>query len=197
MCGRFDFHGEALDIEAAFGLTVSGKPTPACYNVAPTMQSSVLLAGEGGAAQLVALTFGLKRERGGLWVNLRSETSMRPAKGMTPCAVLANGFYEWRGEGKGKQPYYVRLPEQKVFGLAAWRRGGSFLILTCEPNELLAPVHPRMPVVLDKELLMPWLRGDLREATPYPAERMQAYPVARNVNDARFDAPSCITPLGD
>ena len=167
-----------------------------CYNIAPTMQASVLVPQGSAGVQATPLTFGLKRERGGLWVNLRSETSMRPRPGLTPCAVLANGFYEWRGERKGKQPYYISLPEQKVFGLAAWQRGQSFLILTCPPNALLAPVHPRMPVVLDKQLLLPWLHGELGEAAlSYPAERMQAFAVARNMNDARFDDPRCIVPV--
>ena len=120
------------------------------------------------------------------------------------CIVPASGFYEWRREGTGKQPYFVRPAEDEVFALAAiwdhWegKQGEvieSVAIITTSANELMQPIHDRMPVILGKENVASWIAPQteldktLAMLKPFPPERMVAYPVNSVVNSARHDGP--------
>ena len=123
------------------------------------------------------------------------------------CIVPASGFFEWRRQGAGKQPYFVRPAADEVFALAGiWDRweenqGGiieSVAIITTSANELMQPIHDRMPVVLEKENVAAWIapQTELDKALamlkPFPSERMVVYPVNSFVNNARHDRPECI-----
>jgi putative SOS response-associated peptidase YedK len=151
-------------------------------------------------------------------INARSETvaekpSFRAAFRRRRCLVVADGFYEWQKLNGGKQPFYIRLQDGRPFAFAGlwehWKGPGDTIIesctlLTTQPNELLRPVHNRMPVILQvkdydlwldtevqqKELLQPLLRA-------YPSEELEAYPVSRWVNSPRNDGPQCIEPLAE
>ena len=123
------------------------------------------------------------------------------------CIVPASGFYEWRREGTGKQPYFVRPAEDEVFALAAiwdhWegKQGEvieSVVIITTSANELMQPIHDRMPVILEEEEVAGWiepatkLEKALAMLKPCSSAMMLAYSVSSLVNSARHDGPECI-----
>jgi putative SOS response-associated peptidase YedK len=121
--------------------------------------------------------------------------------------VPADGFFEWRKDGRARQPLLVRRKDQAPFAFAGlWERwaqpGGAVLrsctIITCPPNALIAPVHDRMPVILAPGDLERWLdpEADGRELLgPCPAEWLEALPVSPRVNSPQNDDPECILPL--
>jgi len=150
------------------------------------------------------------------FVNARAETAwekpaFRSSARYRRCLILADGFYEWTGPKGDRQPWRFIVDQGAPFAIAGlWARketpDGSELLtctlLTTEANERVRPFHPRMPVILPREAFDLWLRpGPLTadEARPwlqpFPAERMQAYPVTRSVNNPRFDEPAAIQPL--
>jgi putative SOS response-associated peptidase YedK len=123
--------------------------------------------------------------------------------------VLSGGFYEWqKGAGKVKQPFWIGMKDGGEFAMAGlwerWRdreRGEaieSFTIITTVANVLVAPIHDRMPVLVDPANFDTWLTaaeppmGLLRA---YAAAAMEAYPVSRAVNSPAQDEPSLIEPL--
>jgi putative SOS response-associated peptidase YedK len=127
------------------------------------------------------------------------------------CLVLADGFYEWKGERGHKTPYYIRLKSGEPFAFAglyeeneiAGTPAGTFAIITTEPNELMQPIHNRMPVILDKDLEAEWLNPDIEPdqalkilAHHFPAGKMEAYEVSKKVNTPGFDAETLLNPIG-
>ncbi|MCA9916322.1 MAG: SOS response-associated peptidase, partial [Anaerolineales bacterium] len=154
---------------------------------------------------------------GSRMINARSETvtekpSFRTAFKRRRCLIPADGFYEWQKLGSGKQPMFIRPAEgeERPFALAGlWEfwsdpDGGtiqSCTILTTSPNELMAPIHNRMPVIIEPEDFDLWLNPEpdpeqgLHLLRPYPAEKMAAYPVSTVVNNPRNDVPDCIQPI--
>jgi putative SOS response-associated peptidase YedK len=129
------------------------------------------------------------------------------------CIIPADGFYEWRKEGKRKVPMWVYLKTKQPFAFAGlwdvWRkpdgkRVESFTIITTEPNELVRPVHNRMSVILQPEDEEEWLdasRTAFHKARslfkPYPPELMDAHDVSTIINSAKYDGPECIQPVVD
>jgi putative SOS response-associated peptidase YedK len=145
-------------------------------------------------------------------INARSETAadkpmFRHALKKRRCLVPASGFYEWLATGGRKQPYCFRSWDEKPFAFAGlWERWEgpdgpveSCAILTTGANELVRPVHDRMPVILPRLHWQAWLDRDLQEAAavvpllrPYPSDAMRAYPVSLLVNNPRNDRPECL-----
>jgi putative SOS response-associated peptidase YedK len=124
------------------------------------------------------------------------------------CLVPADGFFEWRKDGKRRQPLLVRRKDGAPFAFAGlWERwkqpDGQVLrsctIITCPPNDLVAPVHDRMPVLLDPADLERWLDPEAANGRellkPCPAEWLEAVPVSPRVNSPDNDDRACITPL--
>ncbi|MDX1578845.1 MAG: SOS response-associated peptidase, partial [Gemmatimonadota bacterium] len=149
-------------------------------------------------------------------INARSETLVeRPAfRDLVPgrrCVVPADGFYEWRREGEGKQPYYVRRPDEGPLALAglwdAWERPEgcveSCTVITAPANRLLLPLHDRMPVLLDEEGVDLWLDGSVGDPAralealgPSEAVPLEVFRVSRRVNGIRHDDAELIEPEG-
>lgn len=146
-------------------------------------------------------------------INARSETvsekpAFRQAFKQRRCIIPADGFYEWQRTAGKKQPFFFRMRNEKSFGFAGlWERwegeGGeavnSCAILTTEANEVLRPVHDRMPVILHPDDYDLWLSGDARELNlikemlrPYPAGEMVGYPVGTSVNSPRNQGAALI-----
>jgi putative SOS response-associated peptidase YedK len=151
-------------------------------------------------------------------INARAETltelpSFKPLVDRRRCIIPADGFYEWRMEGRRKVPMWVHLKTKEPFGLAGlwdvwWKPDGkrvkSFTIITTEPKELVRPIHNRMPVILQPEDEDQWLdasRAPFAKAKsllkPYPEELMDAHDVSTVVNSAKYDGPECIQPVSD
>ncbi len=150
-------------------------------------------------------------------INARSETvlekpAFRQAVRQRRCLVPADGFYEWKKSESGKQPYRITLQKGQPFYFAGlsehWRSSEgeeihSFTILTIEPNELMAELHNRMPVILRPDEASAWIDPQ-REAEalvhhlrPYEADQMRAYPVSQAVGNVRHDYPQLIEPQSE
>jgi putative SOS response-associated peptidase YedK len=163
------------------------------YNIAPTQV--VLGARDGGRAVIEPLTWGLHGR-----VNVRAERLTAGGRVGHRCVLFADGFYEWRD----RKPVRFTLHSAEPFALAGvWapvREGPpACAIVTCEPNELVRPVHDRMPAIVPADALDVWLGDDDLPADvarailqPFAASAMAAQPVSRRVNNARYDAPDVL-----
>jgi putative SOS response-associated peptidase YedK len=146
-------------------------------------------------------------------INARAETlaekpSFKRLIGKRRCVVPADGFYEWRKERKRKVPMRIRLKSEEPFGFAglwdSWRKPDgkelqSFTIITTEANDLLGPIHDRMPVILAPDGEKLWLESSLQDFSkvssllkPYPSDQMEVYEVSTLVNSPRNDLRACI-----
>jgi putative SOS response-associated peptidase YedK len=128
------------------------------------------------------------------------------------CLVPATGFYEWKKESRGKKPYYVRMKDNSIFSFAGLydqyrasdgQQVATFTIITTEPNEVVSPLHDRMPAILKREDEEIWLQSCIlyRDQVveilqPYPASQMIAYPVSKAVNTPDNDRAELIRPVG-
>ena len=127
------------------------------------------------------------------------------------CLVPASGFYEWKKDGKRKIPYYIHLKDSPLFAIAGlydvWYDAfnvahPTYTIITTDANDLVAPLHDRMPVILKQEDENRWLAGDAPTSAemkkllgPYPPGEMDAYPVSSRVNSPAVDDEQLIRPL--
>lgn len=221
MCGRFTLTPSAEQIEARFGVPLL-QPYQPRYNIAPTQEILALISDAQGR-HIESLRWGLIPH----WakdpkiaqklINARAETlfekpSFRDAVKRRRCLIIADGFYEWRQTPQGKKiPVYVRLKSQEPFGFAGLWESWNFpdgqilktcTIITTEPNELIKPIHNRMPVIVPKEYEGLWLdpspkaRSELeRVLRPYRAEELELFDVSAAVNSPSTDGPECIQSL--
>ena len=219
MCGRFT---RTVSVEAAakaFDVDEISSELKASYNIAPTQKVAVIV--KDGKKKLIEVRWGLVPSWakdiaiGNKMINARAETitqkaSFKNAFKKRRCLIVADGFYEWQKVGDGKRPVYIRLKSGQPFGLAGlyetWRSPEGEEIMTCaiittEPNELMQPIHDRMPVIIPKDNQDLWLDPQVQEEAvlrdllaPYPADAMQAYPVSRRVNSPANNSAECIKP---
>lgn len=220
MCGRYTFTNpdavkaalEALDVEIEAAL-------PRRFNVAPTQEMPVVVAREGGVACLsmkwgIVPFFARKDAKPMQLINARSETvaskpTFKQSVQKRRCVVPADGFFEWKRDPDGtKTPYFIRLRTESPFWIAGIYEaaGGDvpagYALLTTGPNELMKPIHDRMPVILSTDRAKAWLQPGALEneqiaafCTSYKADEMRADEVSRIVNNARNDVPDCVVPV--
>ena len=220
MCGRYLLISPVEAMRRLFD--VGGfLNLPPRYNIAPTQEAPVVRLERDGGRELVPLRWGLipswvkDSSIGNRLINARDDTvaekpAFRTAFRQRRCLVPADGFYEWQARPGGKQPYRIGLADDGLFafaGLWEWwksREGESletYTIITTDANDLLRPIHGRMPVIIDEGDHARWLDpktapADAKELLkPFPSERMRAVPVSRHVNNVRNDDPDCIAPL--
>lgn len=148
------------------------------------------------------------------FINARAETleerpSFNEAFRSRRCLIPADGFYEWKRTGKSKQPYYFQMKDEMPFAFAGlwdrWEKDEALItscsIITTGPNELLAAIHDRMPVILSPEAYNAWLREDADPAelrhllAPFPAASMKSFTVSSLVNQAQIDEPQLVEPV--
>ena len=221
MCGRFTLTADAKKLAESFvDFTPPPENTPR-YNIAPSQPVAVVA--NTGENKIDFFTWGLipswakDPKIGNKLINARSETlaekpSFRTAYRRRRCLILTDGFYEWRKNAdKTKTPMYIQLESQEPFAFAGlweqWFSPHGDQVLTCtiittQPNDFMAQIHNRMPVILPPEAYTQWLdpaeqKPDTLQPLlkPYPAEEMTAYPVSRQVNNPRNDVPDCILPV--
>ena len=224
MCGRFTNKAKPEQVEKEFKL---GRINPNLFqprfNIAPAQMIDVVFEPE--TERIISqLKWGLvpfwaKDESiGNKLINARAETvsekpSFREAFKSRRCIIPASGFYEWKRQSAGaKQPFYFYMKEKEVFGFAGlwetWidKQTGEELetctIITTEANDVLKPVHDRMPVILKPEDYNEWLDSKEKNTeklqkflAPYPAGEMDSYAVSRSVNIPDTDSPALIEPL--
>jgi putative SOS response-associated peptidase YedK len=182
------------------------------YNIAPS-QNILAITQHNGEREASFYQWGLvpawsndhRREHVGL-INARAETllekpSFSESFQRRRCLIPADGFYEWKRSGKSKQPYYFQLKDEGAFAFAGiwdqWQGDGRLIvscaIITTTPNELLASIHDRMPVILSPSSHRAWLHNEATPAeltallSPFPADEMKVYPVGNEVNRATID----------
>jgi putative SOS response-associated peptidase YedK len=210
MCGRFAQRTDPKRVAKWFGVEEVPELEPR-YNIAPTQEILGVRETEDGR-EVAFYKWGLIPS----WakdtsiatrlINARSETvrekpAFRQAFKQRRCVIPADGFYEWqRTEGR-KQPFFFQMRDESPFGFAGlWEQWkgeegqviNSCTILTTEANEVLKPVHDRMPVILHPDDYALWLEHDTRKLEmvedllrPYPAEEMASYPVSTLINRPR------------
>ena len=220
MCGRYALSSSVELLVELFALarTVSFDPR---YNLAPTDVAPVVRTTDDGRA-LDLFRWGLipfwakDPSIGSRMINARSETArekpaFRDAFARHRCIVPADAFYEWKKLPDGKQPYCIRRADNTPMAFAglwsSWRpaedaeRIRTFTILTTRPNEMVASLHDRMPVILEPESFASWLDADAGADAlvdlldPAADGVLEMYPVSRRVNSVRNDDPACMTPV--
>jgi len=179
------------------------------YNICPTQSVAVVL--NDGSNAITTARWGIESSWGGLLTNARAEgietkKSFRNLLTKQRALILTDGFFEWQNRpgNKLKVPWYFRLKTRKVFAFAGiWENEGkaepTVCIITTSPNEIVAPVHTRMPVVLARKFYETWLSMDgqpveklLACLVAYPAEEMESHVVSTIVNSAKNEGPECI-----
>ncbi|RBI59129.1 SOS response-associated peptidase [halophilic archaeon] len=216
MCGRTALFIEQQDLEDRFGAKVvtDGGYTPR-YNIAPGEPLEVIT--NEATDEIDQYHWGLipfwADEPGEGIINARSETASEKrvfadAWESRPCLVLSSGFYEWQKQNVGpKQPYRVYREDTSAFAMAGlwdvWEGDEEQIscvtILTTDPNEMMSPIHDRMPVVLPTDAEERWLSAGPNErktlCQPYPGDDLAAYEISTRVNNPGNDDPSVIEPL--
>jgi putative SOS response-associated peptidase YedK len=226
MCGRYGRRADKQRIAAAMqaGYTNVFEEIPPSFNVAPqTFQPVVRLSRDSGERQLALMRWGLipwwakDGKIGFSTINAKAETlstspAFREAFQRRRCLVPADWFYEWmRIDPKAKQPFAIALKDQSMFAFAglweSWKdkatgeRLHTFTIVTTDPNEVVAHLHNRMPVILSPKDYDRWLAPvDLAHLPvdllrPFPADMMTAWKVGKAVGNVKNDDPSLIAPI--
>ena len=221
MCGRFTLLTPGESLAGQFELPAVPPLAPR-YNIAPTQPVAAVRVNDAGKKELTHLHWGLipawakDLGMGARMINARSETvtekpAFRAAFKYRRCLIPADGFYEWQKLNGKKQPMYIMAQDGGVLAIAGiWERwmspDGSEIescsLLTTSPNELLQPIHDRMPVIIAPADYDAWLDPKVQQAEmlqpllrPYPAALMTAYPVSLLVNSPFNDTPDCIRPV--
>ena len=185
MCGRYALHSNPEVLALQFGLDSVPEFRPS-YNIAPAAEILVVRPGTAARAR-----WGLR----GRFVNLRAETVLSRFGASGRCLVPASGFYEWKAEGRRKQPYYFSPARNALLALAAlWERDTCSLITT-DPNPVVRAVHDRMPLMVPRSLYQAWLHGDETILRSPPEIELRAHPVSMAVNQAANDSPEMIEPV--
>ncbi len=222
MCGRFSQTASPEVIAQQFELTDPPLFTPR-YNIAPSQPiAAIRIDPDTTTRKLVMLRWGLipswakDPKIGNQCINAKAETvaekpSFRSAFKKRRCLVVATGFYEWQIQGRTKQPIWIGLRSHRPFAFAGlWEHWTpaegepreTCTIITTEPNDLMAPIHNRMPVILAPASYDQWLDPTFQHIEPlkallrpYPSEELMAYSVSTLVNNPGHDAPQCLEPV--
>ncbi len=219
MCGRFTQTISSSDIAKAFNLAHVPHLAPR-YNIAPTQRvGTVLRSAPESEREFRWLRWGLiphwakERSIGNKLINAKAETvaqkpSFRRGFCHSRCLIIASGFYEWQQQENHKQPFYIQHIDSLPFALAGlwsiWQSPEVETIATCtiittEANEIMQPIHKRMPVILEPNDYDLWLDPTVQKPEllqpllhPYNSDKLKAYTVTTLVNNPRNDSPECI-----
>jgi putative SOS response-associated peptidase YedK len=217
MCGRYVRKSTRREIAQWFDADdVDTVEWGASYNVAPqTFQPVVRLNRDTGTREIALMRWGLvpywseDAKIGFSTINAKAETvatapAFREAFKRRRCLVPADAFYEWQKlDPKHKQPFAIGLASREPYGFAGlWERWKdphtrewleTFSIITTDPNHVVAPLHNRMPVIIERQDYGRWLGGSdsqppLELLRPFPAEKMVAWKVDKAVGNVRNDS---------
>jgi putative SOS response-associated peptidase YedK len=225
MCGRYRRTSSEEELCRLYNIPIPPQlDLPVSYNIAPSQKVLAIRFNlKTNQRSLDALQWGLvphwakDPKIGYKTVNARVETidtapSYRQAFEKRRCLIPADGFYEWRTIGGIKVPFAIAMKDDRPFVFAGlwegwkdpstdeWLR--TCTIVTGDPNDLVAQIHTRMPVILPEECHAKWLGevkdGDLKELLkPYPADRMKMWPIGPRVNSPKNDDAELIEPLSE
>ncbi len=227
MCGRFaiftDFEFVKQYLEAEFppDLEEMRENLYPSYNVAPTQQAMVVKVDHDSKKRFI-----LPHQWGLIpfWVKKLEDLKIKPpinakAEGIANkpmfraafktrrCLVPIDGFFEWKGRGKNKQPYFIMKQDEKPYTLAGlweqWKQDDepveTFTIITTESNELISKLHNRMPAIIDEDNYEAWLDPENNDKEtlqkllkPYPSDRLKLRAVSTTVNNVRNNSEECV-----
>jgi putative SOS response-associated peptidase YedK len=219
MCGRFVQKSDLRKIAPLFKAAIVESDVQPSHNITPRQPIAVVM--EKGQRKIVTMKWGLvphwaKDEAiANKLINARSETvtekpSFRDSFKKRRCLIIADGFYEWQGMGLAKRPFFICMKDEVPFGMAGlydvWTSGTGEQITTCtiittEANEIMKPIHHRMPVILDAKDYDLWL--DVEKAVdanlqtilkPCDPGLLQTRQVNLIVNNPRNNSPECMVP---
>lgn len=221
MCGRFTLAVEITKITVRFDAGTAIQEWKPRYNIAPG-QSALAVISENDERSIVSMRFGFiprwaeKKQTGYSMINAKAETiakkpSYQQAFQQHRCLIPADGFYEWKQTDQGKAPYRLAMKNGDLFAFAGiwdtWtdpegQEINTFAIITTGANALTEKLHDRMPVILHQKDEHIWLDSHVVQPeqlqpllVPYPASKMEMFPVSPIVNSWRNDSPECIQNL--
>jgi putative SOS response-associated peptidase YedK len=224
MCGRSSLTKTEKELEARFKATFYSdeleryNPIPN-FNVAPTNMQPVIINKD--LSHINIYRWGLipswaKDEKAGFnMINARVESLMEKSafKNLVSkkrCIVPMDGFYEWKKKGKEKQPYRIFTKDNEIFGVAGlydeWKnpQGAtihSYTIITLEANEFMAPIHDRMPAILNMDAEKFWLDDTIPNQdliallVKYESDKMDSYPVSSKIGNVKEKGKELINPI--
>ena len=219
MCGRYSLIGDIGELAGRFEFDGDWLAFESAYNIAPTQEVLTVVGGETRRAGF--MRWGLiphwakNASIGSRMINARAETvaekpAFRDALRRRRCLVLADGFYEWQRTGGPKRPMRIVMRSREAFAFAGlwsvWKESNgnrvpSCAIITTQANDLLRPIHDRMPVILPKDMEDFWLDQSINDPDalgsvlfPYADDAMEAYEVSTLVNSAANDGPEVMEP---
>lgn len=225
MCGRFALYADYDTLLKRFDIEETAIGQAAYeerYNVAPSQEILAIIS-DGQNNRLGTLRWGLippwakDQKIGYKMINARGETaaekpSFRHAFKKKRCLIPANAFYEWKKDASGKKPMLIHLAQDELFAFAGlwetWKSPEgktihSCTILTTGPNELMADIHDRMPVILTKKAERVWLDPEIQDPEvlkelikPYASGELQAYEVSEAVNSPKNEGAELIREIG-
>lgn len=219
MCGRFSLTVCSEQISKRFNLSKVPKIQPR-YNIAPSQDIATVVQSKAGEeTQFQWMRWGLVPhwakdiKIGYKLINARVETvaekpAFRSAIKQRRCLILADGFYEWQHQGKQKQPYYFQLESAELFAFAGlWETWNSSedeqvvscTILTTAADEVVNPIHERMPIIVPSQYYEMWLDPEITQpqkilplVTESDRTSLQAKPVSTMVNNPKCDRAECL-----
>ena len=216
MCGRYTLTKPLEEIEFHFSPILIQLEYQQRFNIAPTQQLPIVIQKD-MQRQLVPMTWGLvpswakDQSFGARMINARSESvhekpSFRSSFKHQRCLVPADGFIEWAKEGKEKIPHYIQLKTQGLAAFAGiwseWKKQEPHLItysiITTQANDLLLPIHERMPVILSPQDYSSWLDPKTDQEVlrsllvPFPDDLLAFRRIAKTVNSAKNDRPEVL-----
>jgi putative SOS response-associated peptidase YedK len=219
MCGRYGFV-PGKNFDERFQVEHQQETLLPSYNVAPGATMPVVLRNSPNRVELMKwglIPFWAKDPKNSYkTINARAETVatspvFREALKRRRCLVPASGFYEWQQTERGKLPYFIHLKDIELFAFAGlydvWQDAEgnelrTYTIITTTPNDLVQPIHNRMPVILHPDDEAMWIDPKMNDTAalrallqPFPNALMEAYPVSRAVNTAAIDTPALIEPV--
>lgn len=222
MCGRFALAAAAEEVDRVFSCTPRDPaPPPPRWNIAPTQRIDAVLIGAGAGRLRRGLRWGFvprwsrAPDEGPLIINARAETlaqkpAFREACRKRRCLIPATGFYEWRREGRRRQPFYISPARGGLMAMAGvweeWsgpdgRRIASCAIVTVAAGPQLRPIHDREPLVIAPEAWGKWLGEEGPGAAllmhPAPEGFFALRKVSPRVNRATEDGPELIEPWSE
>lgn len=222
MCGRYTLTAKQEELVQRFLLKQIAEELKPRYNIAPSQRMlAVRQSSEHGERELAAFSWGLvpfwakDPKIGYKTINARSETvaekpAYRAAIKSRRCLIPSNGFYEWQREEKSrhKQPFYAAMASGELFAMAglweSWKSPEGSVIVSCSilttsANEIMTPVHHRMPVIIDEENYDCWLALDEKNPEklkslfqPYSSKEMICYPISTFVNSPKNEGPELL-----
>jgi putative SOS response-associated peptidase YedK len=228
MCGRFSLIANPDELAEHFEIDFEpdlefATAWESRFNIAPSQPvTTVYVPEDSGQRAIVNRRWGLvpswanDPKIGNRQINARSETlaekpAFRQALKQRRCLVAADGFYEWSGPARSKQPYHIALEGREIFGFAGlWERWRdpegleieSCTVITAAANSVLGELHSRMPVILEPEKYDAWLDPSRQDAAELLAllrshrcDALRYHPVSYRVNNVAYDDSACLEPV--